>query len=56
MSTETEPKTKYLTKDLRRILIISIVIAVVLTILTLVNAQTNFLLELANIIMGTPEL
>ncbi|MDA2922629.1 hypothetical protein MYX07_05195 [Patescibacteria group bacterium AH-259-L07] len=48
---EIENKTKYLVKDLKRILIISIVIAIVVVILSIVNARTNLLLDLTNLIM-----
>lgn len=50
MTTETETKIKYLAKDLKRILIISTIIAIIVIILAIVNAKTNFLLELANLI------
>lgn len=51
MENQTSNKSKYLTKDLKRILIVSLIIAMVLAVLAIINLKTNFLLDLTELIM-----
>ena len=51
MTEQINNKTKYLVKDLKRIIIISLIILIVLIALVIVNLKTNFLLELTEFLM-----
>ncbi len=49
---ETTQKTSWLKKDLKKIILISLILIIVLVGLSIVNARTNFLANLAELIMG----
>jgi len=52
LSTQVDNKTKLLARDLKKIVIISLIILVVLIALVAVNSKTKFLLDLTEKIMG----
>ena len=52
MTEQTNDKIKYLAKDLKKIITISLILLIILIILAVVNLKTNFLLDFTDLLMG----